>query len=486
MKYVTGIDIGTSGCKTVLLDETGTVAGSASKEYFAETRENGYAAQNPQDWYKAFVETLHEICRKRKISPGDIEAVCATGQMQGCTFLGKDGEAVRDSLLWYDTSPVKEVELFHKSFGDIFCKACNMNATTSLTGSKIKWVMNHEPSVWEKVYKFTFASCYITYRLTGNLTVDTNNLGLSGLNSVKDNGWSQELLELTGVEKEKVPDLTGCFDAVGTVSKKAAKETGLREGVIVIAGGGDGAAECYSTGIAGKSELKIRLGSAGDVAAVLHESRFEGGNVEGMRYVQPQYLQVGNYIKGCALSVKWIRDTFFSGYDKKYDAYSRMDALIPEFEAGTGGLMFHPYIAGENAPYFDADLKGKFTGISIAHSRGDFLSAAYEGISYAIRDLIESIPRIWDLEKIVIVGGGAKSGPWVRALTDVMGKNAMIPAYCDASLGAALMAGDGAGIFNSKEIVERNRTSGRYVEYSKERHSQYNGLFKVYQTRALI
>ena len=486
MKYVIGIDIGTSGCKNVLLDQTGAVVGSASKEYYAVSGENGYAAQNPLDWYQAFIETLHEICRKHSIDIKDITAISATGQMQGCTFIGEDGEAVRDSLIWYDTSPAEEVERFNEKYGEVFQSTCNMRSTTSLSGSKIKWLMNHEADSWERVHKFTFASSYITYKLTGNLSVDTNNLGLSGLNSVRDNGWSDELMQITGVAQEKVPALTGCFDIIGKVSQKAAAETGLSPDTIVIAGGGDGATECYSIGIAGNSELKIRLGSAGDVAAVIHENRFPDQKYVGMRYVKPEYLQVGNYTKGCALSVKWVRDTFFSDYAKEYDVYARMDALIENFEAGSGGLMYHPYIVGENAPYFDAGLRGKFTGINVSHNRANFLAAAYEGISYSLRDLIESIPIIAQMERIVIVGGGAKSQPWVQALTDIMGKNAVIPAYCDASYGVALMAGEAAGLFESGKIVEKNRTQGKYIEYSRERHQTYNQLFEHYKKIALI
>jgi len=215
MKYVVGIDIGTSGCKSILVDEKGNVVGVASKEYNATLGANGYAAQDPDDWYQAFIVTLHQLCSENGVDLKDIVALSATGQMQGCTFIGKDGNSVRDSLLWYDTSPDKEVTQFNDKYEEIFRRNCNMSSTTSLTGSKIKWVMNHEPETWKSVDKFTFAPCYITYRLTGRLSVDTNNLGLSGLNSVKNNSWSKELIDITGIEEEKIPELTGCFDVLG-------------------------------------------------------------------------------------------------------------------------------------------------------------------------------------------------------------------------------------------------------------------------------
>jgi len=481
MEYTLGIDIGTSGCKCVLLDEEGKPILSKSKEHFPISKADGTAEQNPNEWYEATISCLNEFRETDKIDLKKIVAIGVTGQMQGITLIGEDGGPVRNSILWNDTQSEPETEELNKKFGKFFEETIGFLATPALTVSKIMWLKKHEPDNWNKTYKFTFASNYISYKLTDQITADENNITLSGLNDVKKNGWSEKIISLCGVEKSKIPELTGCFDIIGTVTKKAASETGLREGVHVVAGGGDGGVESFSIGIAGTSKMKIRLGSAADIGLVVHIDKIKHLDIwPGIRDVMRGYLLIGRYTKACAASIKWVRDVFYSEQPAESSTYEMMDKEVATMPLGSEGLLYHPYLSGENAPYFDSSLRAKFNGINAGHRRKHFVRAAYEGVSFSIRDVINSVKEFQNAKEIIFVGGGTKSKLWMSILPDVLGKGGTIPQYCDAAYGAALMAGQGAGLWDARAKIESNLKNSTKVEFNEEKHKKYNEIFKKY------
>lgn len=487
MEYILGIDIGTSGCKCVLLDEEGKPILSKSKEYYPIIKTDGTAEQNPSEWYEATISCLNEFRKIDKVDLKKIVAISVTGQMQGITLIGEDGEPVRNSILWNGIRCESETNELNKKFGKIFEETIGFLATPALTVSKIIWLKKHEPDNWNKTYKFAYASNYISYKLTDRITADENNITLSGLNDVKNNDWSEKLISLCGVEKSKIPELTGCFDIIGTVTKKAACETGLREGVPVVAGGGDAGAESYSIGIAGTSKMKIRLGSAADINMVVHIDKFKHLDVwPGIRDVMRDYLLIGRYTKACAVSIKWIRDVFYSeqpaeGSTYTYDMMDKEAATVP---LGSEGLLYHPYLSGENAPYFNSSLRAKFNGINAGHRRKHFVRAAYEGVSFSIRDVTNSVKEFQNAEELIFVGGGTKSKSWISILADVLGKGGTIPQYCGAAYGAALMAGQGAGIWDARAKIKSNLKNSTKVEFNVENHEKYNEIFKKYMELA--
>lgn len=478
MNYVAGIDIGTSSCKTVLVDALGAVVASASVEYYAKPGDN--ADMDPMDWWDAAVKTLKRACEKAGISPSQIGAVGCSGQMQGCTFIGKDKKPVRDSMLWCGTSPKEICDRLNQEHKDVFLRNCQMPSSPSLTGSKIRWVMEHEPEVWAKTDKFLFAPSFIGFMLTGEAVVDRSELGLSGLNNVVEGGWSQELMDITGVTAEKLPALMDSMEVMGKVTKEAASVTGLLEGTPVIAGCGDAPAESFSVNIAGKSEMKLRLGSACAANAVVSKD-WLGTKVKHVApYVDRQYYHIGNYTVNCALAVKWTRDTFFSELKKEDKSYDLMDDEARTCALGSGGLLFHPYLNGESAHYGNPWMTAKFTGITINCKRGDFLHAVYEGVSFSIRDMIEHDEGLALMKDVVFCGGGTKSDVWMSILLDVLGRGGVIPKSADASFGVALMAGQAIGLFDAAKAADASRAAGRVVTFNEENHQRYNEIYKKY------
>ena len=210
--FVLGVDIGTSGCKCTLLDDLGNLVASASSEYMAAITGDGYAEQSPLEWYQAMVLCLREFNTSKGINLHDIASVCATGQMQGATFLDNKGKPARPSILWNDLRSVVESDEINEKMGDSFVDATSFAATSSLTICKYLWVRKNEPEIFNNISKITFASSFISFMLTGRISTDRNNITLSGLNDIKKNDWSKTIIDAFNIPENVLPELTDSFE----------------------------------------------------------------------------------------------------------------------------------------------------------------------------------------------------------------------------------------------------------------------------------
>ena len=485
MRLVLGIDAGTGGCKCIFLDEGGNVAAKGSEEYSPFTKTDGTVEQDPADWYRAAIRVIKRLEAEGKVRLNEVRAAAVTGQMQGVTLIGKDGETVRKSVLWSDTRSRDEAAELNRRHGNTFLRICSMEYSSALTASKIRWIRKHEPEAWERTARFTVGAGYIPFRLCGKVISDTHNIGRTGLNDLNNGGWSGELLEINDIPAEKLPEVHDCFSVAGTVTQKAAAETGLPAGTPVVAGCGDAGAEGYAAGLAFSPRMKIRLGSAASLNIVVpHKTFFDRGCTNGINDVVAGHISLGAYTKSCAQSVKWAREVFFSELPKGPLAYGSMDSEGARSPLGAKNLLFHPYLYGEHAPYYDPSLSAKFHGIHGEHRRGDFVRAIYEGASFSIRDAIESLPAFREPAEYIYIGGGVKSSLWLSILTDVLGRQALLPRECDAAYGAALIAGHAAGCFNARTVIDESLRQARTVTPNLQNHYEYDLIYEKYKLLA--
>jgi xylulokinase len=476
---ILGIDIGTSGCKLVILDEGGSLIATTSHELHPRLTAKGTVEISPNDWYMAVVTGLREL----SLGGADLKEIVSvgvTGQMQGSTYVDSSCNPVRDSILWSDTRSGVEVNWMNQNFPTAIEEILGYGLATGLTAPQILWVKTHEPEHWKQTHKFLHAPNFIIAKLTGEMTADHNNIGLSGLNDFKANGWSHEILDFLGIDVEKVPELRSCFESIGVVSAQAASQTGLRQGTTVVSAGGDSAAENYSIALANSDRVKIRLGSAGDMNVVVPFTSLNQGRMRGIRDVLPDYVLLSAWTKACAVSVKWARSVFFSELPLDGSTYARMDLEAAACPAGSDGLIYFPYLSGEATPYFNNEISAKFLGMRPWMNRGHFARAVYEGVSYSLLDAFRSTREFDFASKFIVVGGGAKSAVWVSILSNVMGHDIVIPKNCDAAFGAALIAGESAGIFNGASIAQRNLEASTWVVPDAESHEIYQQGFTNY------
>lgn len=483
-QYLLGIDIGTSGCKCCLLDLDGTLVGNVTQEYTPLSIKPGWVEQHPDDWYHAVQEALQLLQQQTALDLRQIVAVGTAGQMRGLTFLHKAGRPVRNSILWNDLRCEQEVHEAQDRAADLLKNVTHNPLNTMCTLPKVLWVMRNEPQTWGETDKLIFPKDYVNYKLTGKVQTDLSDASGSSFYNLKEQRWSEDILELFGIAKTKLPEIFPCTAIIGQVSRKAAEETGLKPGTPVITGGSDATVELFAVGISNPTQCKLRLGTSGALSTVTDDlEHFPQGDYYCWSYILPNHWMIDLNIRACAHSTVWLRDVFFQDKPAISETYAEIVKEAQNAPIGAEGLVFHPYLLGEDAPYWDPKLKGSFFGMTASHTRQHFARAVFEGTAYALRD---ARSLIWEIaqnfSEYIFVGGGVKNPLWVSIVADVLGINGKIATKADTSLGAAMLAGIGAGFFAGVEeaMAACRNEDGVRIKYNAHNHQIYSALFEQY------
>lgn len=484
-RLLLGIDIGSSGVKVCLLDEQGGFVGSASREYRPLAPRPGWSEQDPRDWYRAACQAIGELRQRSGIDLRRVAAVGAAGQMKGATFLGADGAPVRHSILWNDLRNLEEVAELRRRCGALLEKiSCNPFNSTE-TVAKALWLQRHEPGNWAKTRKIVFPKDYLVYRLTGSLQTDVSEASAVCLFDCAARAWwPEEVARELAFDREKLPDFFPSSRVVGRVSGAAAGETGLPAGTPVAAGGSDATIESLAVGLKAAHQCKIRLGTAGALVTVAEDLQgIEKGRYYVWCYLYPGLWMLDNNTRSCAQSTAWLRDLCHGGEPDSGRAYQRLGEEAAGVEVGSEGLFFHPYLQGEDSPYWDPRLKGSFFGLRASHGRAHLARAVYEGTAFALRDARSAFGGLADrFREYLLVGGGTRNPVWVSIIVDVLGVEARVPRRSEAAFGAGMIAGIGAGVFpDLDEAVRRCVRFERTVAADPGRHRRYSELFGRYR-----
>lgn len=461
MAYLLGIDIGTSGTKTVLFDETGRTISSALEEYPLYQPEIGWAEQDPEDWWKASCASIRKVLAKSGVKPEDISGIGLSGQMHGMVLLGADGNVLRRSIIWCDQRTTAECEQITSIIGAKRLIEITANpALVGFTASKIMWVKNNEPAIYEKIKKILLPKDYVRYRLTGEFATEVSDASGMQLMDIPGRCWSDEVLSKLEIDKEWLGDLYESQVVSGYVSQAAAAETGLKAGTPVVGGAGDQAAGAVGNGIVKPGVVSSTIGTSGVVFAYLDKISIDPlGRVQTFCHAVPNTWHVMGVTQAAGFSLKWFRDNLCSEemavaarMDK--DPYVLMDQEAEKVRPGSNGLIYLPYLIGERTPHLDADARGVFFGLSTVHRKSDMIRAVMEGVVYSLKDCLSIISDMGvDASEVRASGGGGKSRLWKQMQADIFG----IPITTTNSsegpaLGVALLAGVGTGVY--KDVAE--------------------------------
>jgi xylulokinase len=483
-KLLLGIDVGTSGCKTCIIDQRGSFVASAAAEYRPLSPQPGWFEQNPDDWHQAGVDCLRRLRKNEHVDLNLIAAVATTGQMKGITFLNADGIPVCSSILWNDLRNLSEVEEIRREHGERIDKLSYNPFNNTETIAKALWLERHEPESWKRTKTIVFPKDYLSYRLSGSLHTDLSEASAICLFDHANQGWWPESeTAALFTDRDKLPRIVSSAEVVGRVSAKAAEETGLPAGTPVVAGGSDATTESLSIGQFRPHQCKIRLGTAGALVAVTADlGAIEKGRYYVWSYLKPGLWMLDNNTRACAHSTSWFRDVFFSQEPQSNRAYAQIMNDAAEVRVGSEGLVFHPYLQGEDSPYWDPNLRASFFGIRATHTRAHFARAVYEGTAFALCDARKAFDSLGqEFVEYLLVGGGTRNPIWLQIIADVLDIEAKVPKHSEAAFGAAMLAGIGTGIFaDIDEAVNRCVRFERTITGNPRASRHYGELFERY------
>lgn len=491
MRHLIGLDVGTTGVKTVLVDERGTVLASAFKEYPLSTPYPNWAEQDPADWWRATVETLQEVITASQEDPGTIAGIGLSGQMHSAVLLDERDQVLRPSILWCDTRTTAQCRWITETVGlDRLASYVANPALEGFTAPKLIWVRDHEPEVYTRIRHVVLPKDYIRFKLTDVYAMEVSDAAGTLLFDVRNRRWSHELMHAIGVSPEVMPPCYESIDVCGTITPEVAKATGLRAGTPVVGGGADNTCGAVGNGIVRAGRVLSSLGTSGVVFAHTDDVR-----VDPAMRVHTFCHSVPNkwYVMGVTLfaggALRWYRDTLGEleismGRLAHIDPYELLTLEAEQAPVGSEGLIFLPYLMGERTPHKDANAKGVFFGLTGRHGRGHVIRSVIEGITYALRDSLEIIRGLGlSISQIRATGGGARSLFWRQVQADVYGAEVVTINVAEGpAFGAAILAGVGAGLFKSVEDAaeELVRIVTR-TEPAAKASAQYEAYYQVFR-----
>jgi xylulokinase len=463
MRYLIGIDLGTSGTKTVLFDETGSAVASSSVEYPLHQPRNGWAEQEPSAWWNAAKQTIGDVIAKSGVSSADIKGVGVSGQMHGLVMLDKDGEVIRESILWCDGRTGLECAEITEKIGPSRLIEISANpALVGFTAGKILWVRKNEPANYERCRHIMLPKDYIRYKLTGEFATEVSDASGMNLLDVAGRRWSDEILDKLDIDKSMLGKMYESVDITGEVTAEAAALTGLAAGTPVVGGAGDNAAAAIGTGVVKTGRAFTTIGTSGVVFAHADKVSIEPqGRVHSFCSAVPGAWTVMSCTLSAGLSLQWLRNQccvpeMEEAKRRGVDPYEIMGEMAGGSPIGSNRLIFLPYLMGERSPLLDEKARGAFIGLSAMHTRADMIRAVMEGVSFSQRQCVDVLRGMGvETTDMMACGGGARSALWRQMLADLYGCPVKTSKASNEgpALGVAILAGVGAGIYESVEAA---------------------------------
>ncbi|MFN9984924.1 MAG: xylulokinase [Pirellula sp.] len=489
MTYYLGIDIGTSGTKSLLIDAAGNPIAEATATYPLATPKPLWTEQNPDDWWNATKSTVIAVVKKARVKSHEVRAIGLSGQMHGSVFLNARGKVIRPALLWNDQRTSAECDEITQRAGgrDALIRMVANPALTGFTAPKLLWLRNHEPKNYDSLKYLLLPKDEIRRRLTGELATDASDASGMLLLDVCKRKWSTELLGKLDIDPAILARVYESEEVTGTLRSDIAAELGLSTDCKVVAGAGDCAAGAVGNGIVRQGILTASLGTSGVVFCHSDTPQYDAaGRLHTFCHAVHGKWHMMGVTLSAAGSLQWFASQLCSELMKKkgIDPYEVLNQEADQVAAGSEGLFFLPYLAGERTPHADANARGCFVGLTNKHGRGHLARSVMEGVGYSLRESLEIIQALdVPVKEIRLSGGGAKSALWKQILADSFGqKVCTINAEQGPAFGVALLAAVGNGEFkNIEEACKATISVVEKVAPRKPAQKKYDAAFPVYQ-----
>lgn len=482
-----GIDLGTSAVKVLAVDDAGRPRGMGSAEYPVHHPEPGYAEQNPDDWWEATVAAVRQATGWLPTTL-TVAGIGVTGQMHGTVLLGADQTPVAPAVIWSDQRSRRQVDEITSRTGlDRIIGITGSPLATGFQAATVAWFKQEKSSIWWRARHVLLPKDELRRRLTGELATDPGDGSGTLLLDARWRDWSPEMLEVVGIEGERLPPVVDSVSVAGELRPESAAALGLPAGTPVVVGTGDAASGLLGSGTVDPATLLLSLSTGAQVmvsATGVHPDPY-GRTHTFCSALEPSAETPGWYTMGATLvagmALRWLRDEMLQVRGE--DAYDRMTGWARESPLGAGGLLFLPYLVGERTPYMDSRARGALLGLAAHHGRGDVVRAVMEGVTLACLDaydvLVEQGARP---EQVVMTGGGSRSPFWRQLVADVFGLPVRPLATTNqAAVGAALLAAVGTRQLDPIATAVRWSDFGPTVEPSPARNRRYQELHAIFR-----
>ncbi len=477
MKFFLAIDLGTTGCRSMVFDEGLRLLASEYKEYGLIAPRADWYEQDANLWWELSCETMAVAMEKAGVDPQLVRAISISSQ--GISIVPVDSELnpLRTALSWMDGRAVDETRLVADTLGeeDTYTRT-GKRVLSAYSLPKILWIKNNQPEIWDKTYKLLMPLDFLTAKLTGETVTDPSMASGTLLYDIHNGKWHKETLDRFGIPESMLAEIRPAGTSAGTVLPSVARQLGLSEDCMVAVGAQDQRCAALGAGLDCDS-ITVSLGTAAAVCKLWNECDNKNNRAVGWSpYIYPHTFVTEGVCNTAGATLRWLRDIMYPS-----DNYRVIDREAEEARARGTDVIFHPYMSPCPYPRYSADAVGCFHGLSMAATRGDFANAVMEGVAFQVAEILEIMDKTSSSSRLVLFGGGAVSKLWQQIFADATGKEISVPEIAEAAgVGAAMLAGVGAGDFSLDSLPKMPIVSsvmpGELHAATRERYAKFLSL----------
>lgn len=456
-----GIDAGTTSLKAVLYDFNGTPITSASIEYNLITPRPNIVEAPPEIYWDSLKHVMVEITSNLNVDKIDIDALAISSQSETFVALDADGNPLRNVIVWLDSRSSDETTIIRKEFGreKVYHTTGSPDVDPTWEATKLLWIRRNETEIFKNISKILQVEDYLIYKMTNEFAANGSLYCSSLLYDIINNTWWKDMLDFLGISESMLPNLYPSGVEVGRLTKKAMAELKISKSAIVVSGGMDQACGCVGTGNIIPGDLTENIGASLNVCVTTDKPVFDSKfRVPCQIHTVPGKYMYVPWTKGGGMVLKWFKDNFcepqvMEANNLNISVYQLLDRKIKEILPGSGGVIMLPHLTGAMSPEINEHARGVFYGLNLSTTRDVILRSILESITYLLRSNIELIEDAnINVKEIIASGGASNSDIWNQIKADVLGKSIITVKNKDSGcLGAAILAGVGAGIFDSLE-----------------------------------
>lgn len=482
MNYYLGIDVGTSSVKSLLMDVNGTIIGTAQIGYDIIKESLVSADQNMEEIWQCTKGTLKELVQTYPLEMKALKGISYSGQMHGLVMIDKDGNLIRNAIIWADQRSGKEIEEIYDVVGkDAYREVILNSLSTGFMISSLMWVKKHEPQHYEKIAYVMFPKDYIRYRMCGEIGTEMTDASSGAIFDTKKRTWAWELIDQLGLPRDIFPECHESYEIAGAVSKVCAEETGLSTTAKIAYGGGDTLMVGVGNGIITPGVLASNIGTScqisGGINKPLYDPKFRTNSFCHVK--EDLWLVMGAHLSG-GVALKWLMNQMLN-----MGSYDEMTALASTAPAGSEGMVFLPYLSGERTPHNDPNAKAIYYGMTLKHEKAHMIRSTMEGIIFGLRNSLDILTDIGvDYHKIIACGGGARGQLFLEMQADIFDCEIYTNEGNEqAGIGAAITAAIACGEYKDYEeacgkIVRLKDTVVEPNRENKKKYEESYGIFK--------
>ncbi|WP_368871609.1 gluconokinase [Staphylococcus haemolyticus] len=463
MKYMIGVDIGTTSTKSVLYDENGQFIMKHNIGYPLHTPNVDVSEENPGELFDAVLMTVKYVVREANIKKEDIKLISFSAQMHSLIALDTQHHRLTESITWADNRASKYAELINKEHqgSDIYQRTGTPIHPMSPL-SKIFWMKHEQSDIYKQTAMFADIKTYIFYQLFEKYVIDYSMASATGMFNLEKLDWDKEALELLGITEAQLPQLVPTTHILKGMKKRYATLMGIDENTPIIVGASDGVLSNLGVNSYKKGEVAVTIGTSGAIRTVINKPRTDYKGRIFCYVLDEDHYVIGGPVNNGGVVLRWLRNELLASEVETakrlgVDPYDVLTKIASRVKPGAEGLIFHPYLAGERAPLWNADARGSFFGLTLSHQKEHMIRAALEGVLYNLYTVYLALIEVMNETPSTIkaTGGFAKSEVWRQMMADIFDTDLIVPeSYESSCLGACVLGLKALGEIDDFSIIE--------------------------------